>query len=49
MKDLEKTGYARVILKSDQEKALGAVLNFAKQLWAAKSGGDVILEKSPKR
>ena len=47
-KDLEKTGYARVILKSDQEKALGAVLNSAKQLWTAKSGGEVILEKSPK-
>ena len=41
VKDLEKTGYARVILKSDQEKALGAVLNSAKQLWTAKSGGEV--------
>ena len=48
MKNLERTGYTRLILKSDQEKALGAVLNSARQLWAAKSGGEVILEKSPK-
>ena len=43
-KDLEMTGYKRVILKSDQEPSIVAVLREAANLWK----GEVVPEGSPK-
>jgi hypothetical protein len=44
LRDLEKTGYKRLVLKSDQESSIKALAKAAKDGF----GGEVVLEQSPK-
>ena len=45
LQDLEKTGYKRIVLKSDQEPSIKALTKSFKDGWR----GEAILEHSPKR